>query len=128
MQRQRHATGTVWENSFSYSRAVRVGADVRVSGTTATGPDGSVIGVGDAGEQARYILDKIGAALAAVGATPDDVVRTRMYVTDIGDAEAVGRVHGAVFAVARPASTMVEVAKLILPEMLVEIEVDAIVA
>jgi enamine deaminase RidA (YjgF/YER057c/UK114 family) len=128
MRRQTSATGTPWEKAVGYSRAVRVGPHIFVSGTTASNLDGSTFAVGDAYAQAVFIFRRIEAALADVGATLSDVVRTRMFVTDIGRWEEIGRAHGEFFAGINPAATMVEVRGLINPDHLVEIEVDAVVA
>jgi aryl-alcohol dehydrogenase-like predicted oxidoreductase len=117
-------SGSVWEGLCGYSRAVRVGQRILVSGTTATHTDGSVVAPGDAGGQAVYILDKIAAAIEALGGTMDDVVQTRIWLRDANDWEAVGRVHGRVFAAARPANTLVEVGRLV-GSYLVEIEAEA---
>ncbi len=121
------ATGTPWEPLVGYSRAVRIGSHVYVSGTTATDPEGRVVGAGDPYAQAVRALKNVEAALRRVGARLEDVARTRIYVIDIDDWQAIGRAHREFFGAVRPATSMVQVSRLISPEMLVEIEAEAIV-
>ena len=124
-ERQRYSSNLKWESVVGYSRAIRVGSRVYVTGTTATGENGEIVGAGDAYAQTVQVIKNIESALKAVGATLDNVVRTRMFVTDISRWEEYGRAHGEFFRDIAPATTMVEVSRLIDPQMLIEIEADA---
>lgn len=125
--RQHVSSGTAWESKVGYSRAIRAGSLIFVAGTCAIGPDGRAVAPGDAEAQTRFIFARIAAALGQLGAGLEHVVRTRLYLTDIRHGDAVGRVHGELFSAIRPASTMLVVSALVDPDLVVEIEVDAVV-
>ena len=128
MTRTNITSGTIWEEKVGYSRAVKVGNQIFVSGTVAVNEKNEIVGISDVYEQTKFILNKIGIALEKAGGNFIDVVRTRMYVTNIEDSEKIGNAHAEVFKNIKPASTMVEVSKLVDPQLLIEIEVDAVIS
>jgi enamine deaminase RidA (YjgF/YER057c/UK114 family) len=127
MKRKNISSGTIWEEKVGYSRAVKVGDQIFVSGTVAVDEKNEIIGINDPYEQAKFIFKKIENAIEKAGGKLNDIVRTRMYVTDISDAEEIGKAHAEFFKEIKPASTMIEISKLVDPQMLVEIEVDAVI-
>jgi enamine deaminase RidA (YjgF/YER057c/UK114 family) len=127
MTRRNISSGTIWEEKVGYSRAVKVGDQVYVSGTVAVNDKNEIVGIDDPYEQAKFIFKKIENAIEKAGGKLNDIVRTRMYLTDISDAEEIGKAHAEFFKEIKPASTMIEISKLVDPQMLVEIEVDAVI-
>ena len=128
MTRTNITSGTIWEEKVGYSRAVKVGDQIFVSGTVAVNEKNEIVGINDAYEQTKFILNKIGTALEKAGGNFNDVVRTRMFVTNIADSEKIGNAHAEVFKNIKPTSTLVEVSKLVDPQLLIEIEVDAVIS
>ncbi len=125
--RSNYSSGAPWESIAGYSRAVRVGKVVEIAGTTAVDSDGQIVGVGNIGAQTEYIFKKIDDVLKEAGSSMSDVIRTRMYITDINDWEVVTRIHGDIFSEIKPVSTLVEVSRLIDKELLIEVEVSAVI-